>query len=119
MSRSHKWRKPKGWKRPIPKAAQGFLLREPYITYVWSFNKTSKLEDYIELYANIIASKIEDEENKFIYKKLGDNILDADYIRVDSLPGKIIVELRAKKGKNKYLDLAKEKFGDFTYTKKE
>lgn len=119
MSRSHKWRKPKGWKRPIPKAAQGFLLRDPYITYVWSFDKTSKLEDYIDLHVYSIHSKIRDEENKFIYKKLGDNILDADYIRMDSLPGKIIVELRAKKGKNKYLDLAKEKFGDFTYTKKE
>lgn len=119
MSRSHKWRKPKGWKRPIPKAAQGFLLREPYITYVWSFNKTSKLEDYIELYVNNIHNKIRDEEDMIIYKKLGDNIFDADYIRMDSLPGKIIVELRAKKGKNKYLDLAKEKFGDFTYTKKE
>ena len=38
---------------------------------------------------------------------------------MDSLPGKIIIELRAKKGKNKYLYLAKEKFGDFTYMKKE
>jgi len=105
MSRSYKSRKPKGYKKPIPKSSKLLLLRNPYATYVWVF-ENNKIENNLGEIINHIYDQIDSDCSLFPDGK--------DIFTLTSSKN-FTVKIIAKKGNNKLINLAVQKLGKYLY----
>lgn len=114
MSRSFKSRKPKNFKKPMPKASSRNLLKGRYVVYSWIFKDlTRSQKNHIDMIRYKMYHMIE-KENEGAHNKNDLSFCpEAMYIGVEE-DKDIRLYLEAKIGKNKYLDMLTKQFGHFT-----